>query len=104
MRLFSEKLIRHSNLQISWEATDNGLCFEPSSKDSFEEFIAQLKPSDFLSRSRWMLLSELIENGQAEVDGNSVIVSYDELARLGFSECDLLGESLLAQRRMCSSF
>ena len=91
MRLFKPNQIKQSHPEISWHATDNGLRFEAPNQDSFEEFISRSAPTDFISRSQWLLLSELIDNGQAEADGNSVLVSYSELARLGFNECDLLG-------------
>ena len=78
--------------QFNWRETSTGIQFTAPSDDlSLSEYAANLSTDDYQVQAQWLLLKELIGNGQAEPSGMGIHLSSDEVCRLDSVEQGLLG-------------
>ena len=78
--------------QFNWQETPTGIQFTaPSDHLSPSEYAANLSTDDYQGQAQWLLLKELLDNGQAELLGMGIYLPSDEVCRLDFVEQELLG-------------
>ena len=78
--------------QLNWQETSTGIQFTaPSDHLSLSEYAANLSTDDYQAQVQWLLLKELLDNGQAESSGIGIHLSSDEVCRLDSVEQELLG-------------
>ena len=78
--------------QFNWQEKPTGIQFTAPSDDlSLSEYAANLSTDDYQVQAQWLLLKELIGNGQAEPSGMGIHLSSDEVCRLDSVEQGLLG-------------
>ena len=88
-------LFRRSQSELSqfkWQETPTGIQFTaPSDHLSLSEYAANLSTEAYQAQAQWLLLKELIDNGQAELSGMEIHLPSDEVCRLDSVEQELLG-------------
>lgn len=78
--------------QFKWQETPTGIQFTaPSDHLSPSEYAANLPTDAYQAQAQWLLLKELLDNGQAELLGMGIYLPSDEVCRLDFVEQELLG-------------
>ena len=78
--------------QFNWQETPTGIQFTaPSDNLPLTEYAANLSTDDYQAQAQWLLLKELLDNGQAESSGMGIHLSSDEVCRLSSVEQELLG-------------
>ena len=78
--------------QFNWDETSTGIRFIiPSDNVTLTEYIANLPLDAYQAQAQWLLLKELLDNGQAETSGTSIHVPYEEVCRLNAIEQESLG-------------
>lgn len=78
--------------QFNWQEILTGIQFTaPSDHLSLSEYAANLPTEAYQAQARWLLLKELLDNGQAELSGKGIHLPSDEVCRLSFVEQELLG-------------
>ena len=78
--------------QFNWDETSTGIRFIiPSDNVTLTEYTANLPPDAYQAQAQWLLLKELLDNGQAETSGTSIHVPYEEVCRLNAIEQESLG-------------
>ena len=78
--------------QFNWQESQTGIQFTaPSNHLSLSEYAANLSADDYQAQAQWLLLKELLNNGQAESSGIGIHLSSDEVCRLDSVEQELLG-------------
>ena len=78
--------------QFKWQETPIGIQFtDPSDHLSLPEYAANLSPAAHQAQAQWLLLKELLDNGQAELSGMGIYLPSDEVCRLASVEQELLG-------------
>ena len=77
---------------FNWRETPKGIQFtSPFSHLSFSECAANLPPDAHHAQAQWLLLKELLDNGQAESSEKGIHVASQEVCRLDSVDQSLLG-------------
>ena len=83
---------RSKSPQFNWQETPTGIQFTASSDHrSLSEYAANLPSEAYQAQAQWLLLKELLDNGQAELSGMGIHLSSDEVCHLDSIEQELLG-------------
>ena len=78
--------------QFNWDETSTGIRFIiPSDNVLLTEYIANLPPDAYQAQAQWLLLKELLDNGQAESSDIGIHVPFEEVCRFEPVEQKLLG-------------
>ena len=78
--------------QFNWQEILTGIQFTaPSDHLSLSEYAANLPTEAYQAQAQWLLLKELLDNGQAELSGKGIHLPSDEVCRLNSVEQELLG-------------
>ena len=78
--------------QFKWQERPTGIQFTaPSDHLSLSEYAANLPTEAYQAQAQWLLLKELLDNGQAESSGMGIHLPSDEVCRLDSVEQELLG-------------
>lgn len=79
-------------VQFNWQETPTGIQFTTPSDDlTLNEYANNLSPEAHQAQAQWLLLKELIDNGQAESSNIGIHVPFEEVCRLKSVEQELLG-------------
>ena len=79
-------------LQFNWQESPPGIRFTaPLDNLSVTEYAENLSPDAYHAQAQWVLLKELLDNGQAESSDTGIFISCEEVCRLDFVEQSLLG-------------
>ena len=78
--------------KFNWHASPTGIEFtSPSSHLSLSEYAGNLPTDAYHAQAQWVLLKELLDNGQAESSDTGIFIPCEEVCRLDFVEQSLLG-------------
>ena len=78
--------------QFNWQETQKGIRFTaPLDSLSVTEYAANLSADAHQAQAQWVLLKELLDNGQAELTNADMHIPSEEVCRLDFVEQSLLG-------------
>ncbi|RKU13256.1 ATP-dependent helicase [Candidatus Poribacteria bacterium] len=78
--------------QLNWQETPDGILFSALSENLFlTEYAANLPADAHQAQAQWMLLKELLDNGQAESSDSGVHIPNEEICQLKSVEQGLLG-------------
>ena len=78
--------------QFSWQEKPDGILFtSPSENLSLTEYASNLPAEAYQAQAQWVLLKELLDNGQAEYVDTGVQIPYAEMCQLESVEQNLLG-------------
>ena len=78
--------------QFKWQETPTGIQFTaPSDHLSLSEYAANLSTDNYQAQAQWLLLKELLDNGQAELSDVGIHLPSDEVCHLASVEEELLG-------------
>ena len=78
--------------QFNWQEISTGIQFTaPSDHLSLPEYAANLPTEAYQAQVQWLLLKELLDNGQAELSSMGIYLPSDEVCRLDSVEQELLG-------------
>ena len=78
--------------QFKWQETPTGIQFTtPSEHLSLSEYAANLPTKAYQAQAQWLLLKELLDNGQAELSSTGIFLPSDEVCCLDSVEQELLG-------------
>ena len=78
--------------QFNWQETPTGIQFTaPSDHLSLSEYAANLSTDNYQAQAQWLLLKELLDNGQAELSDVGIHLPSDEVCHLASVEQELLG-------------
>ena len=78
--------------QFNWQETPTGIRFTaPLHHLSLSEYADSLSTDDYQAQAQWLLLKELLDNGQAEPSGMGIHFPSDEVCCLSSVEQELLG-------------
>ena len=78
--------------QLNWRETQTGIRFTaPLDSLSVTEYAENLKVNAYHAQAQWVLLKELLDNGQAESLDLDIHIPCEEVCRLDFVEQSLLG-------------
>ena len=78
--------------QFNWEGTSTGIRFTiPSDNVTLIEYTANLPPDAYQAQAQWLLIKELLDNGQAEASEKEVHIPFEEVCRLESVDQELLG-------------
>ncbi len=90
LNLFQKSLSEQQ--QFNWQEKPDGILFTaPSENLSLTEYAANLPTDAYQAQAQWVLLKELLDNGQAEYVDTGVQIPYAEVCQLESGEQDLLG-------------
>ena len=79
-------------LQFNWQETQTGMRFTaPLDSLSVTEYAENLTANAYHAQAQWVLLKELLDNGQAEFSDSEIFMPCEEVCRLDFVEQSLLG-------------
>ena len=79
-------------LQFNWQETPTGIRFTaPLDSPSVTEYAENLPADAYHAQAQWVLLKELLDNGQAEPSDTEIFIPCEEVCRLDFVEQSLLG-------------
>ena len=79
-------------LQFNWQETKKGILFTlPSENLSLIEYASNLPTEAHQAQAQWLLLKELLDNGQAESSDNGIHISNEDICQLEPVEQGLLG-------------
>ena len=79
-------------LQFNWQETPTGIRFTaPLDSLSVTEYAENLPADAYHAQAQWVLLKELLDNGQAESSDTEIFIPCEEVCRLDFVEQSLLG-------------
>ena len=79
-------------LQFNWQETKKGILFtSPSENLSLIEYTSNLPTEAHQAQAQWLLLKELLDNGQAESSDNGIHISTEDICQLEPVEQGLLG-------------
>ena len=77
---------------FNWQETPTGIQFTALLDDlSVTEYANTLPRDAYQAQAQWLLLKELIDNGQAELSNTAVHIAFEEVCCLEFIEQELLG-------------
>ena len=78
--------------QFNWQETQIGIRFTaPLDSLSVTEYAENLTANAYHAQAQWVLLKELLDNGQAESSDSEIFMPCEEVCRLDFVEQSLLG-------------
>ena len=78
--------------QLNWQETPDGILFTaPSENLSLTEYTANLPTDAHQAQSQWMLLKELLDNGQGKLTDKGIHIPNEEICQLESVEHGLLG-------------
>ena len=78
--------------QFNWQETSTGIQFtSPADNLSLIEYVNDLPSEAYQTQAQWLLLKELLDNGQAESSDMEVYIPCEEVCRLDSVEQELLG-------------
>jgi len=78
--------------QLNWQETPDGILFtSPSENLSLTEYVANLPTDAHQAQAQWLLLKELLDNGQAESSDSGIRISNEDICQLESLEHGLLG-------------
>ena len=78
--------------QFNWQETPSGVDFSaPLGHTSLSEYAANLPSDAHHAQAQWLLLKELLENGQAEPSDMGIHIPCEEVCRLDSVDQKLLG-------------
>ncbi len=78
--------------QFSWQETPTGIQFTAPSGDlSPIKYANTLPPGAYQAQAQWLLLKELLDNGQAEALDIAIHIPFEEVCRLDLVEQEVLG-------------
>lgn len=78
--------------QFNWQETQTCIYVTaPSTNLSLTQYVAKLHPEAHHARAQWLLLKELLDNGQAELSDIGVHIPFEEVCCLELTEQELLG-------------
>ena len=78
--------------QFNWQETPTGIRFTPPTINlSPSEYAASLPTEAYHAQAQWVLLKELLDNGQAELSEVEIHIPPEEVCSLDFVEQSLLG-------------
>lgn len=78
--------------QFNWRETSTGIRFTiPLDNVTLTKYTANLPPNAYQTQAQWLLLKELLDNGQAEASDTEVHIPFEEVCRLESIEQELLG-------------
>ena len=78
--------------QFNWRETSTGIRFTiPLDNVTLTEYTANLPPDAYHAQAQWLLLKELLDNGQAEASDTSIHIPFEEVCCLESVEQELLG-------------
>ena len=79
-------------LQFNWQETPIGIRFTaPMGSLSVTEYAENLSTDAYHAQAQWVLLKELLDNGQAELSDTEIFIPCEELCRLDFVGQNMLG-------------
>ena len=79
-------------LKFNWRETPTGIRFSaPLDSLSMTEYAENLSADAHHAQAQWVLLKELLDNGQAEASDTDIFIPCEEVCRLDFVEQSLLG-------------
>ena len=79
-------------LQFNWQEIPTGIRFTaPLDSLSVTEYAENLSTDAYHAQAQWVLLKELLDNGQAKLSDTEVFIPCEEVCRLDFVEQSLLG-------------
>ena len=80
------------SLQFNWQEIPSGIRFTaPSDNLSLTEYAANMPTDAYHAQAQWLLLKELLDNGQVESSDMGIHIPYDEVCCLDTIEQQLLG-------------
>ena len=80
------------SVQFNWQETPTGIRFgTPIDNLSVTEYAENLTANAYHAQAQWVLLKELLDNGQAESSDSEIFMPCEEVCRLDFVEQSLLG-------------
>ena len=78
--------------QFKWRETQTGIRFTaPLDSLSVTEYAENLTANAYHAQAQWVLLKEMLDNGQAEFSDSEIFMPCEEVCRLDFVEQSLLG-------------
>ena len=78
--------------QFNWQEIPTGIRFTaPLANLSVAEYAENLSADAYHAQAQWVLLKELLDNGQAESSDSEILMPCEEVCRLDFVEQSLLG-------------
>ena len=78
--------------EFNWQETSDGIQFAaPSDALSLSEYVNNLPQDAYQAQAQWLLLKELLDNGQAELSDIGIHIPFEEVCRLESVEQELLG-------------
>ncbi len=78
--------------QFNWQETPTGIQFSvPTDGLPLIEYANNLSPDAQQAQAQWLLLKELLDNGQAEALEKDVHIPFEEICRLESVEQEILG-------------
>ena len=78
--------------QLNWKETPTGIQFAaPSDNPPLIKYANNLPRNAYQAHGQWVLLKELLDNGQAEASETEVHLPFEEVCRLESIEQELLG-------------
>ena len=78
--------------EFNWQETSDGIQFTaPSDALSLSEYVNNLPQDAYQAQTQWLLMKELLDNGQAELSDIGIHIPFEEVCRLESVEQELLG-------------
>ena len=78
--------------QLNWQESSDGLLFStPSENPSLTEYATNLPTDAHQAQAQWLLLKELLDNGQAKLSDNGIHIPNEDICQLESVEHALLG-------------
>ena len=78
--------------QFNWQEILTGIQFTaPSDNLSLTEYANDVSPNAYHVQAQWILLKELLDNGQAELSDIGIHIPFEEVCCLEFVDQELLG-------------
>lgn len=78
--------------QLNWQETPDGILFtSPSENLSLTEYASNLPAEAYNAQAQWVLLKELVDNGQAESSDSGIHIPNEEICQLESFEQERLG-------------
>ena len=79
-------------IQLNWQERPDGILFtDPSENLSLTEYTTNLPTDAHQAQAQWLLLKELLDNGQAESLDNGILIPNEEVLQLESVDQEKLG-------------
>lgn len=83
---------KSESLQLNWQENPDGILFTtPSEGLSLTEYVSNLPAAAYHAQAQWVLIKELVDNGQAGMSDNSILIPNEQISQLESVEQELLG-------------